>query len=174
MADGYSALLNIAADIMMRMEGAGCKAYSTPGIVLIDEVEAHLHVSMQKKALPILTDIFPNIQFIVTTHSPFVISSLENAVVYDLQSRKRIEDPSAYSYDAIIEYYYDSDKYSEKIKGDFDEYRTLIGQKARTDADNDRLAELIPYLGNIPSAAAPELVSAFRSLETKRKEAVHG
>jgi hypothetical protein len=86
MADGYKALLNIAADIMMRMEGAGYKDYTIPGIVLIDEIEAHLHVSMQKKALPMLTAMFPNIQFIVTTHSPFVMASLKDkAVIYDLE-----------------------------------------------------------------------------------------
>jgi predicted ATP-binding protein involved in virulence len=58
--------------------------------------------------------MFPNIQFIVTTHSPFVISSLENVVICDLEYRTVLTDLSAYSYDGIVEYYYNSDKYSEK------------------------------------------------------------
>jgi predicted ATP-binding protein involved in virulence len=86
MADGYSSLLNIAADIMMRIEGAGYTDYNIPGIVLIDEIEQHLHVALQKKALPMLTTMFPNIQFIVTTHSPFVMASMKDkAVIYDLE-----------------------------------------------------------------------------------------
>jgi predicted ATP-dependent endonuclease of OLD family len=84
MADGYSALLNIVMELMMRMESTASGTYDMPGIVLVDEIETHLHVELQKRALPFLTKMFPKIQFIVTTHSPFVISSLENAVVFDL------------------------------------------------------------------------------------------
>jgi len=48
----------------------------TPGIVLIDEIELHLHPSWQQQILPTLQKIFPKIQFIVTTHSPQVVSSV--------------------------------------------------------------------------------------------------
>lgn len=48
--------------------------------------ETHLHVELQKRALPFLTRIFPNVQFVVTTHSPFVVTSLSNAVVYSLEN----------------------------------------------------------------------------------------
>ena len=53
------------------------------GIVLIDEIETHLHLELQRSILPFLTEMFPNLQFIVTTHSPFVASGLENVVVYE-------------------------------------------------------------------------------------------
>lgn len=48
----------------------------TPGIVLIDEIELHLHPAWQQQVLPVLQKIFPNIQFIITTHSPQVVSSV--------------------------------------------------------------------------------------------------
>ncbi len=47
---------------------------------------------MQKEILPILTKIFPNIQFIITTHSPFILSSLDNAVIYDLENKTLVEN----------------------------------------------------------------------------------
>lgn len=53
----------------------------TPGIVLIDEIELHLHPSWQQQILPTLQRIFPKIQFIVTTHSPQVVSSVPRECV---------------------------------------------------------------------------------------------
>ena len=53
----------------------------TPGIILIDEIELHLHPAWQQFFLPALQEIFPNIQFIVTTHSPQVVSSVPRECV---------------------------------------------------------------------------------------------
>jgi predicted ATP-dependent endonuclease of OLD family len=89
LADGYNALLKIVIELMLRMETQASGVYDMPGIALIDEIETHLHVELQKKVLPFLTKLFPNIQFIVTTHSPFVIESLKGAVVYDLERQER-------------------------------------------------------------------------------------
>ena len=50
----------------------------------IDEIDSHLHVSLQRLILPFFTESFPNVQFIVTTHSPFVLMSTKDSVVYDL------------------------------------------------------------------------------------------
>lgn len=50
------------------------------GIVLIDEIELHLHPKWQGKIVPVLMDTFPNIQFIITTHSPKVLSEIKNDV----------------------------------------------------------------------------------------------
>lgn len=93
MAAGYAAFLDIFVEILMRFEGDDAVVnYEKPAIVLIDEVETHLHVELQKRALPFLTQMFPNVQFVVSTHSPFVMSSLENAVVYDLEKKEYLEN----------------------------------------------------------------------------------
>ena len=82
MADGYKAFLEIYMEMIMRFENAEAVVeYSQPAIVFIDEIETHLHVELQKRALPFLTRLFPNVQFIVTTHSPFVITSLSKVIV---------------------------------------------------------------------------------------------
>ena len=54
---------------------------NTPGIVLIDEVELHLHPAWQQQIVPALQCIFPNVQFIITTHSPQVVSSVPKECV---------------------------------------------------------------------------------------------
>lgn len=59
---------------------------NTPGLLLIDEAENHLHPKWQKTFLNSILEIFPNMQIIVTTHSPFIVSSVENANVYVCKS----------------------------------------------------------------------------------------
>jgi len=88
MSDGYTAFLNIYMELIMRLENADAVVdYKKSAIVMIDEVETHLHVELQKRVLPFLTQMFPNVQFVIATHSPFVMTSLENAIVYDLEKR---------------------------------------------------------------------------------------
>jgi predicted ATP-binding protein involved in virulence len=81
MSDGYAAFLDIFMELLMRLENAETTVeYEQPAIVLIDEIETHLHVELQKRALPFLAKMFPHIQFITATHSPFVITLLSNSV----------------------------------------------------------------------------------------------
>lgn len=54
----------------------------TPGLLLIDEAEAHLHPLWQKRLLPTVRRLFPNVQIVATTHSPFVVASVADAKVY--------------------------------------------------------------------------------------------
>ena len=61
----------------------GDRGFEPDGVVLIDELETHLHLELQEIILPFLCEMFPRLQFIVATHSPAVICSIENAVVYE-------------------------------------------------------------------------------------------
>lgn len=56
--------------------------HEAPGLLLIDEAENHLHPTWQKRFLPGVRDIFPNLQIIAATHSPFVVASMPDARVY--------------------------------------------------------------------------------------------
>ena len=80
MSDGYRGTLSLIADIAYRMASLnpamGERVLETPGIVLIDEVDLHLHPRWQARILEDLVRIFPNVQFIVTTHSPIVVASV--------------------------------------------------------------------------------------------------
>jgi predicted ATP-dependent endonuclease of OLD family len=120
MSDGYAAFLDIFMELLMRLESADAVVeYTQPAIVLIDEIETHLHVELQKRVLPFLTKMFPNIQFIAATHSPFVITSLSNAAVFDLEKNERLENLSFYSYETVVESFLDTDLYSDQLKSYF-------------------------------------------------------
>ena len=82
LSDGYRNVIKIILDIATRMcilnpyqKGAALKV--TPGIVVIDELDLSLHPTWQKRIVGILKNLFPKIQFICATHSPFIIQSLE-------------------------------------------------------------------------------------------------
>ena len=108
LSDGFAAVLDIVVDLILKMQHKNqlTRAYECEGIVLVDEIETHLHLELQKVIMPLLTEIFPNIQFIVTTHSPFVLSSLSNAVAFDLEHQEIIEDLTEYSYESLAEGYF--------------------------------------------------------------------
>lgn len=104
LSSGYSSLFDIYADLLMRTEYFKVTPAELGGIAFIDEIDAHLHVSLQKIIFRFLTDSFPKVQFIVTTHSPFVLMSVTDAVIFDVSRREVIdENLSLYSYTAIIE-----------------------------------------------------------------------
>jgi predicted ATP-binding protein involved in virulence len=169
LADGYSAIINVVADLILRMEINKTKSYDVQGVVLIDELETHLHIDLQKKIFPFLTRFFPRVQFIVTTHSPFVLSSIENVVIYDLEKNLRVSDLSGYAYDGIVEGYFRNDKYSEVAKRSLHTYEQLVNQKKRSKEEEDRMIELRRYLRDIPGSLAPGLKVKFQQIELKRK-----
>ncbi|WP_239135510.1 AAA family ATPase [Actinoplanes derwentensis] len=85
MSDGYRTVTALITDIVRqindcfdtRIEWTGDRqpVISTSGVVLIDEIDVHLHVSWQKRIAPWLLKHFPYIQFIVTSHSPYICQS---------------------------------------------------------------------------------------------------
>lgn len=79
LSDGYRTTLAMVMDIAARMAEANPdkeNPLETEGVVLIDEVDLHLHPGWQQTIIPDLTRTFPNIQFLVTTHSPQVVSTV--------------------------------------------------------------------------------------------------
>jgi predicted ATP-binding protein involved in virulence len=168
MSAGHSSYLEIVAELIMRMEKNNVKSYELQGIVLIDEIETHLHVSLQKKILPFLTSFFPNIQFIVTTHSPFVMTSIDNTVIYDLENKILVGDLSAYSYESIIEKYFKIDQYSQEIKEKMDKYLQLMEKVDLTEHEVYTLSEIRRYLDDVPNQFAPGLKMKFNEMELIR------
>ena len=103
LSSGYQAIFDIYADLLMRTELFDITPDELTGVVLIDEIDAHLHISLQKIILPFFINSFPKVQFIVSTHSPFVISSSSNTVIYDLTTQELItNNVTYYSNDAIV------------------------------------------------------------------------
>lgn len=175
LSDGYSSIINIISDLILRMDKNRASeernyVFDTEGIVLIDELETHLHIELQKKILPFLTEFFPSIQFIVTTHSPFVLNSIDDAVVYDLEKKIRLENLSNYSYDGIVEGYFEVDSYSKELKEKIEEYRSLAFRKDLNEEESARRAELRIEFKNVSGDLAKQLKAEFNEIEEKRKK----
>ena len=168
MSSGYSAIWDIVADLMLRMEKQSQRTFrfDMPGIVLIDEIETHLHLELQKKIMEILTGIFPNVQFIVTTHSPFILNSLENVVIYDLENHTLVENGlTEVPYEGIVEGYFQADSMSDELKGKFERYKELTQKPDLTDEELVEIAKLETYLDEIPDFLAWDVSTEYRRMK---------
>ena len=77
MSSGELALLCLFGELLKQADILEFKIDTITGIVLVDEIDKHLHITLQREILPRLIKLFPNIQFIVTSHSPFFNLGLE-------------------------------------------------------------------------------------------------
>lgn len=87
--DGLKSLISWVGDLMMVMDNTKWKnnnisIFERNIILFLDEIEVHLHPFWQRKVLPIIQDLFPNAQIFVSTHSPFVVNSIDGAWVHEL------------------------------------------------------------------------------------------
>ena len=97
MSEGWRALVGLISDLVRRAcalnaEFLGAETLAeTPGLVLIDEIDLHLHPKWQRQIVPALKKVFPKIQFFATTHSPQVIGSAQpdEIVVLTPEGQKR-------------------------------------------------------------------------------------
>ncbi len=152
------------------MEQQAHLKYDLPGIVLIDEIELHLHIAWQKKVLPFLVKAFPNLQFIVATHSPFVVSSIESSVIYDLDKNVMIENLSAYSYECLVESLFSTTAFSDVMGNKYGRYRELIDKDtSRSLFEDEELVDLIKYFQSIPFFVAKDIILDFQITESQRK-----
>jgi predicted ATP-binding protein involved in virulence len=103
LSQGEKSLIALVGDIARRLAMLN-PALDNPlmgdGIILIDEVDLHLHPTWQRSLCDRLIETFPNCQFVLTTHSPLVISDCKNLLVYTLTNGELQEMPSQYGQDA--------------------------------------------------------------------------
>ena len=107
MSDGFKAMINICAEIAYRciqLNGfIGVEAVrSTPGIIMIDEIDLFLHPHWQQHVLQDLQNAFPRMQFIVTTHSPFIVQSVDSQNVIALDSQNAPISPNNRGIEEIL------------------------------------------------------------------------
>lgn len=176
MSDGYSALFEIISEVMTRMEYSAKINYDLQGIVMIDELETHLHVDLQKNILPMLISLFPKIQFIITTHSPFILSSISNSVVYDLETKERIENLSRYSYENIVENYFQVDRYSDEILNFVKKYEELIDKLSENKNQEliNELDEMDKYLVTSEYDLDDDLMYHYKKLLLRKRVIIDG
>ena len=174
LSDGYSSVIYIVSDLILRMDKNWLledkiSEYDYQGIVLIDELETHLHIELQKKIFPFLTKFFPKIQFIVTTHSPYILNSISNAKAYDLERQVELDNLSGFSSDDLAEGYFEADAYSDELKNSLNRYEELCFRKDLTEDERAERAEIRIRFKNISSELSGAAKERFEDIDRRRK-----
>ena len=174
LSDGYSSVIYIVSDLILRMDKNWLledkiSEYDYQGIVLIDELETHLHIELQKKIFPFLTKFFPKIQFIVTTHSPYILNSISNAKAYDLERQVELDNLSGFSSDDLAEGYFEADAYSDELKNSLNRYEELCLRNDLTEDERAERAEIRIKFKNISTELSGVVKERFEDIERRRK-----
>ena len=184
LSDGYRNVIKIVLDIAARMcmlnpylKGNALK--ETPGVVVIDEIDLSLHPTWQRRIIGILKDLFPQIQFICATHSPFIIQSLEDGELHSLDSDLLEEEYSGESIEDIAEDIMgvEMPQYSEKKKRMYeaaeDYFKALDDCRSAEELDELRkmMEELeAEYSDNPAYLALIRQQNAAKEIKIKRNE----
>ena len=155
LSDGEKCTLAMFGDLARRLALAN-PSLKNPlegsGIVLIDEIELHMHPSWQRKVLGVLRDTFPNIQFIITTHSPQILGEADDRYnIFVLSEKedggcgiKSIKRMDGYDSNMILEKYMNTDSKNVAVKAMISDINRLIAHKKYSEAETllERLEEI--------------------------------
>lgn len=181
LSEGYKIVIAMVADLAARMAEANPdmnNPLNSTGIVLIDEVDLHLHPRWQRDILSQLTKVFPNIQFVVSTHSPvIVVGAAEIAQVINLN---KINEDENLIYDHTyisnvgqvllsdlfgLNYLY-SPEWDEKIE----ERNSLLSKQELTEDEKKRLAELDEEMKGLTAIPNSNAVRSAQLIEKLAKQ----
>lgn len=139
---GYQSLLwmtmNLAYRLALLNPDAGTDMGKIPGVVLIDELDMHLHPKWQWNMVRALEETFPNIQFIVATHSPIIISSCKNEnLILMKENQEIIYLPNAYGYSVkdVLELRQGSMEKPKEVEMLCDQFERAINQSDYAEAE---------------------------------------
>ncbi|WP_129627814.1 AAA family ATPase [Candidatus Oscillochloris fontis] len=182
LSDGVRNMLAMVADIAYRAAVLNPQhnieaARSTSGVVLIDEIDLHLHPKWQRQVVEDLRRTFPRIQFIATTHSPFIVQSLRPGELINLDqvrsaeyADRSIEDIAEQVMEVVLPQR--SERYQEMMTAAKEYYHILQqGKQAhphQLEALKRRLDELTPFSDNIAYHAFLEMEREAAGLGKER------
>lgn len=171
LSDGYKCTISLIADIAYRMAILNPQLLDkvleeTDGIVLIDEVDLHLHPVWQQRIIHDLLEIFPKVQFIVSTHAPAVINSVSSESLIVLKDNQAFEAPDeTYGKDAntILREIMEVSERPMRIKARFEDFYQQI------DEQNFEIAQqILNELETILGDNDPELAECRVRLELEQ------
>ena len=129
LSSGETALLNIFLSIIKDYDLSNAhftQLSEISGIVVIDEIDIHLHSNLQYKVLPELIKLFPKVQFIITTHSPLFLLGMrkefqdENFEIMNLPNAEKVDIESFSEFEKGYSYFKDSVKYKSDLQAEID------------------------------------------------------
>ena len=171
MSDGYKNTLSMIGDIAYRMAvlnpTLGDQVLEkTPGVVLIDEIDLHLHPQWQQTILSDLNVIFPEVQFIVSSHAPAVINSVPREQIRILDHGE-IYMPAAQTYgrdaNSILREVMKVSERPADIKHRMDLFYAYMDEKNYKEAD-----KVLTEMEAIVGTTDPDIVAARTSLDLER------
>lgn len=159
LSDGYRSIIALIGDLLWRLmhcyPNSDNPLHET-GVVLIDELAIHLHPKWQRQIAGDLQRMFPNLQFIVTTHSPLIAAGAgKDAVTYQLEldeqgktQIEQIEDIYAWNVDRSLqsEAFDLESPFSPYMAAMIEEYYRLLGISKRNQEQEARLQEIRPVI----------------------------
>lgn len=182
LGDGYKATITWVMDFLSwrMLSGKSLDPAKMTGIVLVDEIEQHLHPSWQINIMNLLQESFPKIQFIATTHSPLVSSGSEHCTIYALKygQEEKIENVYGWLAEDVYRLMGLPSSRSMKFEKDvIDKYRALYRKKINYKLSKDERSEvkslrntlkLLPALDPIAlSTELNSLASELKKLKAK-------
>ncbi len=179
LSDGQRSMLAMVADIAYRMAQLNPHllenvTLETPGVVLIDELDLHLHPKWQRKVVDNLRKAFPKVQFFATTHSPFIIQSVRLGELIDLNENVGVAEYQDKSIEDIAEQVQGvympqrSQRELEMLAAAKEYYRVLEQTKDAKDLELKTLKERLDTL----SEPYAEDIAYIAFLEAKRLSAL--
>lgn len=162
---GYQSLLWMILDMAYRIAqlNPAISDYSAvPGIVLIDEIDMHLHPAWQWRIANVLHKVFPKIQFILATHSPIIVSSAKNAHLISLaqESVRYLPNAYAYSVDDILESRQTSRSIPEELSAHISSF-----DRALNSGRLDEAKEILDNMTQLFGCANPSVLACQSTLE---------
>ena len=141
LSQGEKSLMTLVGDIARRLAILN-PSFDDPlqgeGVVMIDEVDLHLHPKWQHNLIDKLVRTFPNVQFILTTHSPLIVSDSPNILVYSLENGNLHKTKNIYGEDAntLLNNIFDVPVRTPEVENDFNNIRRAISNQEFEIADN--------------------------------------
>ena len=164
LASGYQNVLSMIMDLAYRTvtlnPAKDFDYHSTEGIVVIDEIELHLHPRWQWNILNAFQSVFPEVQFIITTHSPIIVASAKDTNLLLLRDCNTVEKlGSAYGYEVndVLSLRFGSQDQPTEVKDLMDQAESALDQN-----DMEKLKDLLRKAENtygVESSIAKELKS---------------
>ena len=157
LSDGFKSTIILAVDIMMKLSGAQSDMDKMSGVVLIDELGNQLHPRWQMRIVTQLRTVFPNINFIISTHHPLCLRGAEKdeiLLLKDIQKEvvaiRELPNPASMRVDQILssEFFGLSSLIDPEIEAQFNRYYELLAKREVTSLEKEEIDSLKDQLRN--------------------------
>lgn len=152
LSDGYKSVVSLTVDVVKTLLSGKTTIDTAKGVVIIDEIGTHLHPKWRMRIVQSLRNVFPLVQFIVTTHDPLCLRGLKKEEVavlsknrnHKIHIRTDLPNPNTMNIEQLLgsDFFSLSNTLDPKTESQYNEYYLLLGKKTLTKSDKARLEQL--------------------------------